>query len=69
MNDIIGLIMEAFKKEYGEDTKIDEDDLVVGIFNDGVVIVTFEETENGKHKLKVNANLTDSVFKFDSDIL
>lgn len=43
INKAIGLVMKEYKKEYGEDAKIENDEEIVGVLNDGVIIISLTD--------------------------
>jgi len=48
----IRLIMKEFRKEYGEDAKIEEGETIVGVFNDCTIKISLE---NGNFEVEVVA--------------
>jgi hypothetical protein len=37
----VKMMTDKFKQQNGENAKLDEDDELVGVFNDAVIIITF----------------------------
>ena len=50
VNKAIGMIVEEFKKEFGEDAKIEDGYTLTAVFNDGIMTLEFE---NGEIKANV----------------
>jgi len=62
VNKAIGMIMDEFEKEYGEDQKLEEGDEISAVFNDGIIILSLE---NRKLTIKVVAG---EPYKFDYNL-
>ncbi len=45
VNKAIGLAMDEFKKENGEDAQLENGDEFATVFNDGVLIIGLEDSE------------------------
>lgn len=43
LNEAIGLAMSEYKKEFGEDTKLEDGDEFATVFNDGILIIGLED--------------------------
>ena len=59
MDDLLSILIDAFKREYGEDEKINDDDTVVFELNDCTVILSLEDAKLkteiiGDKPIKVN---------------
>lgn len=62
INKAMGMMMEAFYKEYGEDEKLEEGGEITGVFNDGVMIISLND---GNLKIQVSAG---EPYKFDYNL-
>ena len=58
----LNMMQEAFKKEFGEDAKMESGDAIAGVFNDGVIIL--EMKEDGL-SVEIHAG---EPYKFDYDL-
>jgi hypothetical protein len=45
MDDLLSILIDAFKREYGEDEKINDGDIVVFELNDCIVILSLEDAK------------------------
>ena len=59
MDDLLSILIDAFKREYGEDEKINDGDIVVFELNDCTVILLLEDAKLkteiiGDKPIKVN---------------
>lgn len=61
----IGLAMEQFRSEHGQETKLEDGDEFVTVFNDAVLIIGFEDK---KLSIKISAGKPYFV-DFDMDLL
>lgn len=64
LNKAIQLAMAEYKKEFGEDTKLEDGDEFATVFNDGVLIIGLEDKKlsfkilaGTPYKLNYNLNL------------
>lgn len=66
INRAIGLAMQEFRKEYGEDAKLEDGAEFVTIFNNCVLILSSEGNELGAHFIggkPFKADLTLNIYK------
>ena len=59
MDDLLSILIDAFKREYGEDEKINDGDIVVFALNDCTVILSLKDAKVkteiiGNKPIKVN---------------
>lgn len=62
VNQAIILAMQEFKKEHGQDAKLEEGDEFATVFNDGILIIGLEDSE-----LKIKLLLGEP-YKVDFDL-
>jgi len=62
INKAMDMMAEKFRAEFGEDIKLEDDDEIVGVFNDATVIMSLED---GNLKVKV---LIGAPYKFDFNL-
>lgn len=47
LNKAINLALDKFYKEYGTDAKLEDGDEIAAVYNDGVIIISFENNKLG----------------------
>ena len=62
LEEVIHMIMDEFKQEYGQDAKLEPGDEITSVFNDGVVILS---NDDGQMKVKI---LAGKPYYFDYDL-
>jgi hypothetical protein len=62
INKAIALAMEEFRKENGEDAKLEDGEEFAAVFNDGILIIGIED-----HELKIKFILGEP-YKIDFDL-
>lgn len=58
----MSMMMEEFKKEYGESETLQDGDEITGVFNDGIVIISLND---GNLKVQVSAG---EPYRFDYNL-